>query len=241
MDGDERHLSSSIGSPEPVTPDLRLRTLYVLDGRGRMVAAREPAPAGPAPLFTIIRSATSCAWAVRDDVPDAVADELNRLAGEEPPLTDFRLTPTHADEYMALAGGRVSSGPAFAFPDHIDRSTGIKEIDDERLLLHHFRGWVPGEIAAGRAPVMAIVEDGHPVSVCFCARRTCEAAEAGLETAEPYRGRGYGARVTAAWALAVRASGRIPIYSTSWDNAASLAVARRLGLAPCTSDWSLTD
>lgn len=221
------------------TPELRLRTLFVLDERGRMVTAREPAPPSPAPLFTIIRSATSCAWAVGADVPDAVADELDGLASEEPPVADFRLPPVHVGEYLALVGGKVSSGPAFTFPDHIDLSTGIQQIDDERSLLHHFRGWVPGEIAEGRAPVMAIVEDGYPVSICFCSRRTAEAAEAGLETAEAYRGRGYGHRVTAAWALAVRASGRIPLYSTSWDNTASLAVARKLGLIQYASDWSL--
>jgi len=79
----------------------------------------------------------------------------------------------------------------------------------------------------GRAPMLALVEDGYVVSVCFCARRSAEAAEAGLETAEHFRGRGLGPRVTAAWALAIRASGRLPLYSTSWSNEPSLAVARK--------------
>src|SRR6185436_13781001 len=86
----------------------------------------------------------------------------------------------------------------------------------------------------------AVVEHGQAVSVCFCARRSDVAAEAGLETAAAFRGRGLAARVTAAWALAIRASGRLPIYSTSWSNHASLAVARKLGLAACASDWSLS-
>lgn len=225
----------------PVTPEVRVRTLFVLDSRGRMVAAREPEPPSPVPLFTIIRSATSCAWAVRADVSDAVADELGRFARQEPPVSDFRLPPVFAEQYQSLVGGRIWSGPGFTFPERMAEPTSVVEVDDECLLLHHFRGWLPGEIAEGRAPVMAILEDGYPVSICFCARRTDEAAEAGLETAEPYRGRGYGPRVTAAWALAVRATGRIPIYSTSWDNAASLAVARKLGLVACARDWSLTD
>jgi hypothetical protein len=45
--------------------------------------------------------------------------------------------------------------------------------------------------------------------------------------------------VTAAWAAAIRASGRIPLYSTSWSNTGSLAVARKLGLSVYASDWSV--
>jgi hypothetical protein len=48
-------------------------------------------------------------------------------------------------------------------------------IEDERLLARHFRGWGPGEIAEGRAPVLAIVMDGAPVSVCLCAVLRCTA------------------------------------------------------------------
>jgi predicted GNAT family acetyltransferase len=65
------------------------------------------------------------------------------------------------------------------------------------------------------------------------------AAEAGVETDAAFRGLGFAARVTAAWALAIRASGRIPLYSTSWSNTASLAVARKLGLTQYATDWSL--
>jgi GNAT acetyltransferase-like protein len=134
-----------------------------------------------------------------------------------------------------------SDGPAFEFPDSLAPSADIVIIEDERLLERNFRGWVPGEIAAGRFPVMAIVDNGEPVSICFCARRSDLAAEAGLDTAEAYRGRGLGPRVTAAWALAIRTSGRIPLYSTSWTNHASLAVARKLNLVAYASAWGLSD
>lgn len=89
--------------------------------------------------------------------------------------------------------------------------------------------------------MLAIIENDHPVSICFCARRSEAAAEAGVETAESYRGKGYGPRVTAAWAQAIRESGRVPLYSTSWTNHASLAVARKLGLVAYASSWSLDD
>jgi predicted GNAT family acetyltransferase len=114
-------------------------------------------------------------------------------------------------------------------------------IEDERLLNHTFPGWVPGEIASGRGPVAAINSNGYPVSVCFCARSSEEAAEAGVATAEEFRGRGFAQRVTAAWALSIRADGRIPLYSTSWNNAASRRVARKLNLRTYASGWSLRD
>jgi predicted GNAT family acetyltransferase len=53
-----------------------------------------------------------------------------------------------------------------------------------------------------------------------------------VDTLEAFRGRGYAPVVVAAWARSVRHSGRIPFCGTSWDNAASQAVARKLGLVP---------
>ncbi len=55
-----------------------------------------------------------------------------------------------------------------------------------------------------------------------------------------FRGRGYASLATAAWASAVRASGREPLYSTDWQNAASQAVARHLGLTSCGEHLSWT-
>jgi len=165
---------------------------------------------------------------------------------------DLRDAPLHAQRYRSLLQGRVqsaeppgvgisqSTGPAFAFPDDVPAPANIVFVDDEQLLDRNFRGWVRGEIAAGRSPVMGIVVDGYPVSVCFCARCSEAAAEAGVETAQAFRGRGFGSRVTAAWALAIRASGRIPLYSTEWTNSPSLAVARKLGLLAYASSWSLS-
>jgi hypothetical protein len=225
------------------TPELHLQTLFVLDDERRIVCAREPGgPAGP--LFSLVRGPTSCVWAVRVDVAAEAAAELDALARQEPPVSDSRNEPVHADRYASLLSDLVRSrysGPAFAFRDVPTLDGDVVPVDDERLLAHHFAGWTPGEIAAGRAPVMAVVVEGRPVSICFCARRSDVAAEAGVETAAPFRGRGFAPRVTAAWALAVRASGRIPLYSTAWTNDASLAVARKLGLVAYACGWNLGD
>ena len=221
------------------TPELHLNTLFLLDADGRITGIREP-ELMPGPLFVLIRGATSCAWAVRADVPQALADELERLARDEPPTSDFRSTPVYVERYESLIRGRVYSGPAFSFPDEIVQPQGTVFIEDIGLLDRHFTGWTEDEIPE-RTPIVGVVEDGHAVSVCCCSRRSEVAAEAGLETAKAYRGLGLGPRVTAAWALAIRASGRVPLYSTSWRNDASLAVARKLGLVTYASAWSISE
>jgi hypothetical protein len=233
------------------TAELYVQTSFVLNAAGRIVVTREPGGTR-GPLLSIVRSGAGCAWAVRADVPEDVARELDQLARDEPPARDLRDPPLYARRYIAMLAERLgtagtgtkmlqSDGPAFSFPDALPQPSGVVVIEDEELLQRNFRGWARGEIRAGRAPVFAVVESGYPVSVCFCARSSDAAAQAGLETAGPYRRRGFGARVTAAWALAIRASGRVPLYSTSWSNRASLGVARRLSLMACASTWSLSD
>jgi hypothetical protein len=106
---------------------------------------------------------------------------------------DLRDPPVHADRYLSLltdairlgqqppARIRYSAGPAFTFPDMLTQSPEVVIVQDERLLQHDFRGWIAGEIAAGRSPVTAVIRDGHPVSICFSARRSDVAAEAGVK------------------------------------------------------------
>ncbi len=91
-----------------------------------------------------------------------------------------------------------------------------------------------------RESCFAVIEDSVAVSLCFSARLTARAAEAGVETVGVYRGRGYAATVVTAWACAVHATGRIPLYSTSWENLASQAVARKLRLIQYGVDLSLS-
>jgi hypothetical protein len=218
------------------TATVQLETLFVLNEAGYIISTREPSPS-PGPRFSLIRGLTQCAWAIHADVPKDLRHRLNALAREEPPMRDFESDPLHAREYVSLLGGTVESGPAFTFPQVVPSPRDIVTID-QISQLRHFSGWKTEDLP-GCSPIVAIIEDGYAVSVCFCARRSAEAAEAGLETIERFRGRGLGPRVTAAWALAIRALGLLPIYSTSWANKPSLAVARKLGLTTCANDWNL--
>ena len=221
-----------------VTPEIQLRTIYAIDSHRRFAATAEATPR-PGPFFALIRGTSSVAWGVRSDVAANIADELDRLAGEEPPIKDFQTPPLHADAYLSLVGGQISSGPAFTFPDGIAEPTDVTIVDRLDLLERNFRGWQGAEIQRC-SPIVAVMDGGYPVSVCFCATmNSAPAIEAGVETVAAFRGRGLAPRVTAAWACAIRASGRIPLYSTDWSNSASRTVARKLGLVQYASDWSL--
>jgi hypothetical protein len=217
--------------------ELHLQTLFECDAAGRILCTREPG-CSSGPAFSIVRSREKCAWAVHSQVNPSLAAELDRLAAEESPARDFQDPPMHAARYMALLGEDVYHGPALAFPETIIRPSGIEFIESLDLLMSNFRGWTALEIP-DRQPIAGVVQDNRAVSICFCARRSDVAAEAGLETAAPFRGRGLGARVTAAWAIAIRETGRIPLYSTSWSNHSSLAVARKLRLVTYASNWSV--
>ena len=204
-----------------------------------MVHTREP-NARRAGRFGLIRDKAGCAWALRDDVPDDVAAEVEKLACEEPPIRNPFDTPLHAEKYLALLGGKSGAGPEFTFPDRIEVDGDVARVSALPMLERHFRGWTADEIPE-REPIMAMMDGGYAVSVCFCARLSDEAAEAGVETASAFRGRGFAPRVTAAWAAAIRASGRVPLYSTAWTNIESRAVARKLGLILRAVTWGIGD
>jgi GNAT superfamily N-acetyltransferase len=136
----------------------------------------------------------------------------------------------------------VTAGPAYGFPEALPFTAGVTRIT--RADLDLLQRMAPDLEATAREfesrePILAVLEEGSAVSLCFSSRLTGLAAEAGVETLEGYRGRGYASAAVAAWARTVRASGRVPLYSTSWENLASQAVARRLGLNQYATDLSI--
>lgn len=226
---------------EQATPALQMRTLFRMNGDGRLVGTNEP-DGEHGPAFVIIRGLEQVAWAVHANVPPDLACELDVLASREPPLRGPEDEPVYASRYRDLVGGIVYSGPSFCIHrlPRLEGLHGIATVTDERVLQVHFPGWRTGEIALGRAPVRAVLQDGAAVSVAFSARWGAQAAEAGVDTAESFRGLGYAPRVVAAWAHAALALGRLPLYSTSWDNGASRAVARKLDLRLYAVEWALS-
>ncbi len=226
--------------------DLHLRALFVHGDRGRVVT-RNALDRGVAPRFFLGRTPDGNRWRFRDDVPEDLAARLESLAADEPVAADLREPPRHDARYRDLLAGHGTvreawSGPAYRFPAALPAAAGdavpLTAGNATLLLGGDLEPW--REDVGHSEPLIALVPDGRAVSVCGSVRITREAHEAGVETSAAARGHGFAVTVVAAWARAVREVGAEPLYSTSWENTASQAVARKLGLIPYASDYWLT-
>ena len=222
----------------------QLATLYCYDATGSIVAVNYPGSGDPQRL-AIGRTLHGTIWRFRHDVPTATRAAIDRLLAADPPPRDLREPPQSlAALHAALAADApVTSqwfGPAWAIPTSLTPPPGITPvaITDGADVAATFPSLVAD--VASQQPFFAVRADGVVVAACFSSRLSPVAAEAGVNTLEAYRGRGYAAAAVAAWANAVCQRGLQPLYSTSWDNLASQGVARKLGLVLYGADLSLT-
>jgi GNAT superfamily N-acetyltransferase len=223
---------------------LHIATLFTHDAHGRLVRTNEPA-GGAAPRFYLGRTRRARECRVRHDVSQPDADELIALGRADAPDIDDLAPPATTAAYEAVLARsapvqKIWSGPAFHVGADVSRRPGAVAItaDNVELLRTHFASWI--DSAPNEYPMVVSVVDGAAVSVCSTVRRTPAAVQAGVETAPEFRGRGFGSVAVAAWADAVRQSGVIPLYSTSWQNVASQSLARKLGLTQFGADLHLT-
>jgi RimJ/RimL family protein N-acetyltransferase len=223
--------------------ELKANALFTHDAAGRILTSNESDPER-APRLFLGRTPDGNVWRFRDDLSDNVAANLERLCREEPPLANPRQRPVLFDALKAVLEARepvvdVWEGPAWYVPRPLSEIDGAVAIGSENrdLLEEHFP--YAAEHLDEQWHVFAVVVDGVAVSTCYSSRLTPAAAEAGAFTVEDYRGRGYVGWAVAAWGNTLLASGRVPIYSTSWDNAASQGVARKLGLPLFGAELSL--
>lgn len=214
---------------------LHVETLFTHDSAGRLERVNEP-NGGPAPRLFLGRTRNGCELRFRADVPAAVVEELALVAASRKISADVgHLLQIDPKPYEVVLDqdARVSrtwTGPSFCFPPHLrepDNAVLVTESNPE-ILRPHFESWLDDLLES--QPFVAVRLEGRAVSVCGSVRITAEAHEAGAETAPEYRGQGYGAAVVSAWAREVIGRGAIPLYSTSWVNTASLALARKLDL-----------
>lgn len=223
---------------------IQIATLFTLDDAERLVRVND-LTRPPAPRFFLGRTGRGNEWRVRHDVSEDVVGALQALCASEPTGDEFLAPPYGATPYEALLAReapvqRVWTGPTYRFPERIPDGSGTVVITsaNSELLEPLFPAWLE-DVAAG-VPCVAVVQGERAVSICCSVRVTPVAHEAGVETHALFRGGGCAALAVAEWAKGIRARGIIPLYSTSWQNKASQAVARKLGLVRFGSHLHIT-
>lgn len=223
---------------------LHLEALFTVDAAGRLVSVNESG-GGPAPRFFLGRTPEGNVWSVRHDLDPSLAATLHVLSGAEPIGLETEAAPGNRAPFLRELSrdGRVHrtwSGPAYSFSNELPGSAGTVVVTSANasLLRPFLEDWLP-DVRDG-IPVAVSIERGRAVSICSSVRMTERADEAGVETHPEFRGRGHAARAVAAWAGLVRGSNRVPLYSTSWENQPSRALAGKLGLIQFGSDFHVT-
>ena len=222
---------------------VHVETLFTRDGADRL-RQENALGHGAAPRFFLGRTihANDC-W-FRNDLSDELIADLRSLCHAER-VGDVNTSHDQAMPFMArlsleLPVSAIYTGPAFCFAESSITTHHAIAVTGENIgvLSPYLDPWRE-DVTAGM-PMAAVLDHGRAVSVCCSVRVGQEAHEAGVETHPDFRGRGHAAAAVRAWAAMVRELGLMPLYSTSWDNTASRALARSLGLVQYGAALHLT-
>lgn len=217
--------------------NIQAEVLFAHDSLGRITKVNE-FEGHPAPRLFWGKTKKGNVLRFRGDVPSDIANKIIEIINNSDD-TNIVLAKIINELEQQTKISSIWMGPAYVFEDYkVGASQAVKVTDDNRDLLEPGFKKLWTELKY-REPCYMTIEDNKAVSVCFSARNTDRAAEAGIETLEEYRGKGYAIAVASAWLAAVPLSGKVALYSTSWDNYASQAVAKRLQLTLYGTDISI--
>ena len=233
---------------------IAIDTRWLKDDRGRLLKVQN-AQDRPAPHLLVGVSTEGWTLAFGSDVPDAVVEELQAAFDVEPPAGDPAVplaAVVRCKQLLESALGDVESsgGPSYVIPTGTSFVSGaallrsddehkerLKSQDLERLnwTAEEWRQLLLGDLG----PWAFVMNGDRVVSMCHTARLAGNGAEAGTWTDPDYRGRGYAAAATAAWASLFAPGDRHLFYSTGADNLSSQRVAARLNLPLIGWIWRL--
>ena len=224
---------------------IHVQALFTHDDHSRLLSVNEPGGGAPAPRLFFGRTWMGNLWRFRADLPEMLIEELEALCADEPVGKAFHRQPHHVESYVRLLethapGHKLWMGPAYHCTGQLALSRPVRVITktNAQLLRGGFEK-LHSELPTWQ-PFLGLIEKGRAVSICRSVRITRVAHEAGVETLPDFRGRGYAMDVVAGWARVVHSMGAIPLYSTSWENTASQALAKKLHLMQFGADFHIT-
>ncbi|KEK18165.1 hypothetical protein BAMA_06265 [Bacillus manliponensis] len=216
---------------------IQANVLFSHDRLGRIISVNEPGNS-IAPRFFLGCTNNGNVTRYRYDLPNETISELKQLVSKHSNYIDLAKIVNILSREQKI--NNIWVGPAFMFSNHLTMPNRVIRITDsnKELLQCNFPKLL--EQLEWRQPCFAIIDKGTAVSICCSARSTSSASEASVETLEDFQGKGYGSDVVTAWAIAVQKEQRIPLYSTSWDNFSSQALAKKLKLINYGTDVHIT-
>lgn len=182
-------------------------------------------------------------YSLRGDPSALTASDLDDVVGyvEAPQQWSpglYALDPGVAvwDRVVATLPGTV---PLLSAPAPTRRLTPsdagvLAALSPDIAWIHVTWGGVAGLLASESAH--AVFVDGRPVAVAVPFSIGGRYEDIGVVTEAEHRGRGLSTACAAAVVADIRGRGRTPSWSTSPDNAASLAIAARLGFVHARDD-----
>ncbi|MDA1763802.1 GNAT family N-acetyltransferase [Bacillus cereus] len=206
---------------------IQVEVLFVHSPVGKMKCVNEKGNP-KAPRFFLGRTREGSITRYHCNVDDKTISKIEKLIREPSNHIEIAKIINVLNEERTVEN--IWMGPAFMLPNNLHKPTRTIQITEKNkeLLRENFPNLI--EQMEWRQPYFAIVQNEKVVSICCSARSTPVAAEASVETLAEFQGNGYGTDVVTAWAISIQEEKRIPLYSTSWDNYASQAVARKLKL-----------
>lgn len=186
-----------------------------------------------APRFFLGHTAEGNVLRFRFDLPEGIAQRMAALITAEPMYDSLQIDAVLLEKIKGILREhqeiqKIHEGPAYKLPQPTSLPSGVVKITaDNAYLVRNSFDYMLTELPYWEPCFVKFVE-GNAASICFSARIADASHEAGVETLPRYRGNGYAAEVAAVWASAIYDMGRIPTYSTSWENTASQTVARKL-------------
>ncbi len=103
--------------------------------------------------------------------------------------------------------------------------------------LDHLPRPLADELALARTPIWTAIVDGDPVAFAYAPWRSARWFDVSVDVLVSARQLGLGTLVASALIRDERADGREPVWAADEGNAASLALARRLGFAAIDEIW----
>jgi len=182
------------------------------------------------------RQGDKCIISVSPELQSSAETAFDRLVAED--IFSCEGLSKAADLGEAVKGSLWNHGPYFYNTPQAFKPSRLYEVvelkaSDKGVFLEHadwfglFNGY--WNESRRKTRVFTIFESGIPVSTTYTMANSASAWQYAVWTRKEYRRRGYGKAVVSAAVEETLKCGKLPLYSTSWENIASRTLAESLG------------